>query len=199
MDAMDRIHRLIDGMEKEPPAEGTLEEAELVRYEKALKSLSTARMAAPEGFAREVMKRLPPRKKRSISGRLAALLTVNRLIPAYSLAGGAAVAAALIFFLVWPRQAALRIADANTVPVRFEVLAPGAGKVDLVGSFNDWKVGTAKLKGPDRLGYWTLTLDLPRGRHEYIFLVDGEKWVSDPFAAALKPDGFGRQNALMDL
>ena len=39
---------------------------------------------------------------------------------------------------------------------------------------------------------------LPRGAHEYMFLVDGT-WVTDPAAPETRPDGFGRTNAILRL
>jgi hypothetical protein len=41
-------------------------------------------------------------------------------------------------------------------------------------------------------------VELPEGRHEYIFLVDGERWVADPNGMTQRPDGFGRVNTLIN-
>ena len=40
---------------------------------------------------------------------------------------------------------------------------------------------------------------LPAGQHEYMFVVDGERWVADPLAGRYVDDGFGagRQNAVL--
>jgi hypothetical protein len=40
-------------------------------------------------------------------------------------------------------------------------------------------------------------VELPEGRHEYIFLVDGKRWVTDPRGASHRPDGFGQVNTVI--
>jgi thiol-disulfide isomerase/thioredoxin len=52
--------------------------------------------------------------------------------------------------------------------------------VFLAGSFNGWKKDQAPMSGPDKDGFYTASLDLPAGRHEYKFFVDGKKWRVDP-------------------
>jgi hypothetical protein len=37
---------------------------------------------------------------------------------------------------------------------------------------------------------------LPAGRHEYAFLVDGERWVTDP-SAATQRDEFGQESSVV--
>jgi cyclomaltodextrinase len=66
-----------------------------------------------------------------------------------------------------------------------------------LGTFNNWKSGDIVLAGPDASGHWTAEVALPEGRQEYIFLVDGERWVADPKAATQRPDGFGRVNTII--
>ena len=83
--------------------------------------------------------------------------------------------------------------------VHFELHAPGARSVELVGSFKHWQPGSIRLVGPDASGHWTASIHLPEGRHEYQFLVDGRQWVTDPMAAVVRPDGFGRANAILDV
>lgn len=47
-----------------------------------------------------------------------------------------------------------------------------AGSVRLVGDFNDWDLGATPLhRMPD--GRWMVSLELPHGHHEYLFVVDG--------------------------
>lgn len=84
---------------------------------------------------------------------------------------------------------------AGTVRYTFSVRAPSASEVCLAGDFNQWKVCEAQLirVGED---VWTIALELPRGRHEYMFVVDG-RWVTDPSAALYSDDGFGNRNAVV--
>jgi len=76
---------------------------------------------------------------------------------------------------------------------------PGARSVEVVGSFNDWSRGTLALNDDDHDGIWHADAVLPAGPHEYMFVVDGERWVSDPLADRYVDDGFGagQQNSLV--
>jgi hypothetical protein len=90
-------------------------------------------------------------------------------------------------------------ADAErVVMVRFVLVAKGAKKVAIAGDFNGWNPEQVVLEDADGHGTFVATVPLPRGAHEYMFVVDGE-WVTDPSAPELKPDGFGRQNAVLRL
>ncbi|MFQ6033581.1 MAG: isoamylase early set domain-containing protein [Candidatus Bipolaricaulia bacterium] len=63
--------------------------------------------------------------------------------------------------------------------VWFVIAYPGARSVTIAGDFNGW-TDTPLKRGKD--GIWTLRLDLPPGRYEYSFKIDGQKWVPDPRA-----------------
>jgi len=78
----------------------------------------------------------------------------------------------------------------------FRMQAPGATSVTLTGSFNGWQTPGPALEGPDEDGSWTLELDLEPGRHEVVYLVDGET-VTPENAPAYAPDGFGGKNAVI--
>jgi 5'-AMP-activated protein kinase regulatory beta subunit len=55
----------------------------------------------------------------------------------------------------------------------FSCHAPEAQQVFLAGTFNEWKPDATPMdKGGD--GKWIASLDLPAGRHEFKFVVDGE-------------------------
>ena len=85
--------------------------------------------------------------------------------------------------------------EPNTVRYRFTVKADQVREICLAGDFNQWKVCEAPLSRVAE-GVWTITIDLPRGRHEYMFVIDG-KWVTDPNAMGYSTDGFGNRNALL--
>ena len=55
--------------------------------------------------------------------------------------------------------------------------APHAHEVYVAGSFNKWDPKATPMARVGS-GPWTARLDLPAGRHEYKFLVDGE-WCCD--------------------
>lgn len=159
-----------------------------------LDALASMRRPAPPGFARRVMARLPERAGvRRVAGWRRWWPDGGRWL-APALAGACA---ALLVIVAVP---SLRQAPAgDRLAVHFELHAPGARTVELVGDFTGWQTGRIHLRGPDASGHWTADVDLPQGRHEYIFLVNGQEWVADPLAEILRPDGFGRENAVMDL
>jgi len=111
-----------------------------------------------------------------------------------ALAGAFAMLVALLG--VWPLLP--RASDPGML-VHFQIHAPGAHQVELLGDFNNWTPGTIQLRGPDASGHWTANIELPEGRHEYQFLVDGKTWVTDPRASTHRPDGFGRENAVVEV
>jgi 1,4-alpha-glucan branching enzyme len=43
-------------------------------------------------------------------------------------------------------------------------------------------------------GVWTVLLPLTAGVHDYGFIIDGERWVADPYAPEVD-DGFGGVNS----
>jgi len=72
-----------------------------------------------------------------------------------------------------------------------------ARTVSVIGSFNDWKTEQSTMWYDDKHGKWILEAKLPPGDHEYMFLVDEAKLVSDPQAAMTRDDGFGNKNSIL--
>jgi hypothetical protein len=70
----------------------------------------------------------------------------------------------------------------DTVNVVRFVFVGDARSVALVGDFNAWREDATPLTANGVGGTWTVSVPLPRGRHEYAFIVDGKRWVADPFA-----------------
>ncbi len=84
------------------------------------------------------------------------------------------------------------------VSVTFVFYAPRAESVSLVGTFNDWDSRkTPMVKGKN--GTWEVRVTLTSGRYEYLFLVDGARYETDPKAVEVRPDGLGHQNAVLRL
>lgn len=139
-----------------------------------------------------------------------------RLSPLGAL-GAAAAIAALLFGGVWAgrrsavdalpgpglatsiaAQAPSAGAGSSAVQsVRFEVAAPGAAQVTLVGDFNDWNPAATPLRATRRNGVWSVTVPIAPGRHEYAFVVDGERWIPDPHAPRAAAADFGSANSVV--
>ncbi len=83
-----------------------------------------------------------------------------------------------------------------TVYVQFMVQAPGASSVAVAGDFTEWSPQLA-LEDADGDGVWTGRVPLRPGVHEYMFVVDGSEWMTDPNADRYADDGFGNRNAVL--
>ena len=79
--------------------------------------------------------------------------------------------------------------------VVLELVRPGAQQVSVAGSFNSWEPQATPLKpvAPDR---WSGSLELTPGRHEYLFVVDGQ-WLPDPNAPEAVQNPFGGRNSVL--
>ncbi len=187
-----RIHALLDG-EADAPA-GTPEEAAAVaKYRNALGRLENARVRAPAGLTAAIMAARPAARQ-PLRGWLAGFLPQRRQWVVPALAGAAAMLLAMLgAWRLMPQT------QAQHVRVHFQIHAPGAQRVELLGDFNNWTPGVIRLHGPDATGHWTANITLPEGHYEYQFLVNGKTWVTDPGAATHRPDGFGRENAVVDV
>lgn len=171
--------------------------------EKWMEQLASHPTKAPEDLVERVMDELALRRQLAMRKRSAFWpQSVQWIPPAFA---GALATLLIVFGLQYlhPTDSSLKnpppeVAQTATT-IHFELHAPGADRVELVGSFNDWKPGNIVLHGPDASGHWTADLTLPEGRYEYGFLVDGERWVADPNATIQRPDGFGRINTVIEV
>ncbi|MFQ5679866.1 MAG: glycoside hydrolase family 13 [Gemmatimonadota bacterium] len=84
----------------------------------------------------------------------------------------------------------------QSVYVQFLLDAPAASSVSLAGDFTDW-TPQVELQDLDGDGIWTALVPLTPGVHEYMFVVDGSTWVTDPYAERYADDGFGNRNAVL--
>lgn len=85
------------------------------------------------------------------------------------------------------------------VPVRF-VLADGQRRmrsVAVIGTFNQWQEGSFAMRYDDGMKAWVLEAVLPRGEHEYVFLVDGHMTIPDPGVSLFREDSFGSRNSVL--
>ena len=99
------------------------------------------------------------------------------------------------------RRAAVARAPAvvpQTTLVRLVIMQPGAKTVQVAGDFNGWNPAHTSLEQISD-GAWAVTIPLKPGRYAYMFVVDGQRWMVDPFAAEQKDDGFGSRNAVLDV
>ncbi|MBE0544556.1 MAG: isoamylase early set domain-containing protein [Verrucomicrobia bacterium] len=87
-------------------------------------------------------------------------------------------------------------ASASPHPTHFELVATDACSVFLAGSFNQWNPSaTAMVRSGN--GKWVADLSLPPGRYEYLYLVNGNYWTSDPEARDYASNPFGGYNSVL--
>lgn len=79
--------------------------------------------------------------------------------------------------------------------VALELVKPEAKTVYVAGSFNGWKPETTPLTLAGN-GRWIGNLKVNPGKHEYLFVVDGQ-WLPDPNAKESVQNPFGGLNSIL--
>lgn len=148
----------------------------------------------------EALGRLSPQP--SLANRLSAVLWAPRRVEfqwrhGYALAAAAALVTALVLPLPWRASVAAPPSVASSQSqaemfVQFRLAAMDAMDVRLAGTFSDWEPRYELHE--TQPGLWSITLPLPAGVHDYMFIVDGQRWVPDPVAQRVD-DGFGGINS----
>jgi hypothetical protein len=112
--------------------------------------------------------------------------------PASTVAAAAGPVAAA---MAQPVRAASAAPKPSEPRVSLQFVNPAATKVCVVGSFNGWKPDATPLTRTGN-GQWVGNLTITPGRHEYLFVVDGQ-WVPDPKAPETVPNPFGGRNSVL--
>ncbi len=81
--------------------------------------------------------------------------------------------------------------------VTFQVAAAPDIDVHIAGSFNDWNPEQHQLQ-PAEDGLYSLSILLPRGSHQYKFIIDGI-WCVDPGCTDWAPNGMGSLNSVIEI
>jgi hypothetical protein len=117
-------------------------------------------------------------------------LTLRLWKPAAAFACGLAAALVIVFFSQPGPQMA-------SVPYRFVIYQPDAGRVELSGSFSGWKTIAMKKMGTS--SYWEATVDLYPGEHQYSYILEGGRRMPDPTVPTREKDDFGGENSILDI
>lgn len=188
-----QVHRVMDGELSSDELTPT-QRAQFTALQRATRLLAEVPVASVAGRVMSEVRRPPER----LGQRVARWLTERHAVtvtfrPVWSLA----LAAALAAIAVIPGRGPGPVLGEQEGIAQFVGRFPGAQSVEVVGSFTDWRPGAVVLRDDDHDGIWRASVVLPVGEHEYMFVVDGERWVPDPLAGRYVDDGFGRQNALL--
>jgi len=104
------------------------------------------------------------------------------------MASSAVIAAIILIFVLSPREL-------NYSPFRFVIYQPDANRVEIAGSFTNWKA--TPLRKIESTGYWDITINLLKGEHRYVYILEGSQKVTDPTIMARENDDFGGENSIL--
>ena len=183
-----RIHQALDG---EIPREAL--PPELRRQAELLEAAAALLSAFGERVMAALQRPAPPRRSRLVWWLVTPRAVILRMRPVWTLA----LAAGLALLTLLPARRSRPDVGEEEGIAQFVARFPGARSVAVVGSFNDWRAGSIALEDRDHDGVWRGVVVLPTGAHEYMFVVDGERWVADPLAGRYVADDFGRENSLL--
>jgi hypothetical protein len=150
------------------------------------------RLAPSARFLAQVQAKLAPASI-SLWDRLRAAVTMPRTLE-WNLVGAMAAACVAVVAVV----GLMRLGPERIVEVPVPVAGGQAQTASLAGDFNGWNPGQTKLERSEG-GMWAATIALKPGRYQYMFVIDGKQWIADPLAAEGTGDGFGAQNAVLDV
>mgnify|MGYP001160719151 CR=1 FL=1 len=78
--------------------------------------------------------------------------------------------------------------------VKFEMKAEPGSEVFVAGTFNSWDPKKNPMTA--KKGVYSASLLLPKGRHEYKFVINGV-WCVDPQCTEWAPNGHGSLNSVI--
>ncbi|MFH1319442.1 MAG: glycogen-binding domain-containing protein [Bacteroidota bacterium] len=102
----------------------------------------------------------------------------------------------LFLFMLFYGPKIISIKNGKMRIAEFSLYYPDAKTVALAGNFNDWEKESLFLKS--KKGLWKLKIKLPRGKYEYVYIIDGKKIMPDSTKENI-PDGFGGVNSLLEV
>ena len=88
--------------------------------------------------------------------------------------------------------------QAERKSVEFTFAASPGAKVEVAGTFNDWKPAPMKAGRGKANSQYRTTLMLPKGTHEYKFVVDGQ-WQADPSNCQQTANSMGTLNSVINV
>ena len=170
--------------------------------ERIADSLRESEVLAPDFEARLMARaRAEVARRQAIGSRrgwwFTARVFVASPLTTLAMAAGIAVIAAASTLGVARRGPVPLSARSDAVEfVRFVLVDSTARSVAIVGDFNGWRSDRTPLVAAPKPGVWSVSVPLSPGRHEYAFIVDGERWVVDP-ASIASSDEFGTESSVL--
>lgn len=197
----------------------------MLRFEQLLSGTDFSSYEVPESFGDSVMQAIETRPEsvqvaepgliEKVKGWVSALFEPReiRLRPAFAMAMMLliAVLVGLPYYTDQPvdDQVATNNIDSPSIEqvsdngeqvwTRFVYIDKEAESVSVAGDFSDWNPIELTKQSLNGQQVWTGLIPMDRGEHRYMFIKDGEKWVTDPLAPVQQDDGFGNKNAVIYL
>jgi len=81
--------------------------------------------------------------------------------------------------------------------LRFVYFDEDAESIEVAGDFSDWNTVSLSREFIGDRQVWTGLIPVSRGEHRYMFVRNGEEWLTDPLATVQRDDGFGNKNAVI--
>ena len=106
-------------------------------------------------------------------------------------ASGLATALIIFYIFAQPSEAPLSMTR------RFVIYQPGVERVEIAGSFTDWR--TLPMNRAGSSDYWEITLDVPVGEHRFSYILEGDKRLADPTILSRERDDFGGENSIIEV
>ena len=88
-------------------------------------------------------------------------------------------------------------ADAAPVPTQFVLRSGAARRVSVVGDFNGWNPGVARMSRSPGGDLWSITLPVAPGRHTYGFMIDDTVFTLDPRAPRSRDPDLGVEGSVI--
>lgn len=199
----ERVRRAVDGelttdelRALENDAAGDAELGALLRAERALAACVEALpRQMPPGLVDRVVRAALDAPPRPLWERGFSWLWEPRTHLLRTRPGVLMIAAATLGLLVVLGRTSSEPDNDGRIPVRLSLDLAGARRVDVIGDFNGWE--PEPLADGNGDGVFATTMHLARGSYDYLFVIDGERLMLDPRAAAVLDDGFGRRNGVL--
>ena len=102
-----------------------------------------------------------------------------------------ALAVAIVALLLTTMPSSEAVSKQN----RFVIYKPQASRVEIAGSFTNWKRISMQRIGDS--GYWELTMALPEGEHHFTYILGGRQRFADPTILTRELDDFGGYNSIL--
>lgn len=194
---------------------------EMLRFERTLFQAFSSEpnpesFTVPAGFSDSVMDLLPEKaEKNTERDKKPGVLRLIRPVSVNPILAAAAVlllSFGFSFLINWPAEtdesfAAAEIETSTQVVsetgseiwIRFVYFDEDAESIEVAGDFSEWDPVALSREIVGGQQVWTGLIPVTRGEHRYMFVRDGEEWITDPLASVQRDDGFGNKNAVLYL